>query len=479
MNDDPSAEEKSAHASRAFARAAAISINAMTTGLIGTGAFSIILLWLQKRSGIRLDEGQYVGVLLFLFVLTSLCAYLVFEYLQHQKDEIQRVRQSAGRPQTKPVKRDSEDWGAILEARLKEFDPLFTDGEEELSARSVQGVDNAASPSTAGADASAQRRPSAPTTPLRDATAALFVQGVTAAIAGLDDGSSTFVQFGIHLFLAGASSELVRRSLAAPGTGKQILLGMLTELGLSSRDAAAFSENANTFAQVPHFRGPIEAGARAIAHLVDEGTTDISVLPETLNLWRMQEDICSSPEPMTFVTTSVAVPPHGTVVTPEDRQRVLRAHATIIPEVLHRFQGREIHNLGNGRIMAFDDATRAIRAAMHCMEELDKYARANPTLPVTPRIGIDSDIAAIVANDYVSAALPRTVTIAAIAPAGQIYCTQAVQDDAIDIFEFQAISLYEAYSDLPPLLTVAWSHAPVHTSSASPLEYRQVGALAD
>lgn len=468
-DNEQETRERRAAADYAFARALAVGLNALIAGLIATAFFAVTLLWLQKSSGLRLEKSQYGGVLLFILALTTLCAYLVCDYIQSRKEDDARRKRAASKPaSTSSEKIRSDDWGAILEARLKEFDPLFAENEDQPPP-APQPAKQAAAVSAAV--------PAAGAAPAKDLTALLFAQAVTAAVAALEERPTPFMLFGVNLFVAGAAGETAARNHLTAAQGKHVLDSMLAETGLSKRSAGAFAANAGTFAQVPHFRGPIEAGFRAMAAFMQTGMADASALPEVLAQWRIQDGICHAPEVMTFVTTAVGVPPPGTTVQAEDLQRVLRAHATVITETLHRFQGREIHNLGNGRIIVFDDATRAIRAAAQIMESLDKFARANPGLIVAPRIGVDTDIAAAVAHDYVSAALPRTVTLATIASANCICCTEAAKDDATDIIEFQPVPLSDLYSDLPPLFAASWAQAPVDVSNAAPLEYRQVGAL--
>lgn len=474
-DDESPSYESDAKAAYAFTRTLAIGLNAVIAGLFATVFFAVVLLWLQKSSNLQLERTEYGSALFFIFLVVTLCAYLVFDYVQRRKeDAVQKRRAAAAREKSPPRKKrlNPDDWGAILEERLKEFDPIFAEGEPAAApAPSKSPVTAAAAEPHAPAAAAAR--------PLKDPTAELFVQAVNAAAASLDEELSTFMQFGVNLFVAGGSGELVKRGMMSQARGRHILAAMLVDLGLTKRSAESFAANANTFAQVPHFRAPIDAGYRAMAHLIQTGFVEISALPEALGFWRIQDDLCRAPELVTFVTTSVAVPPPGVTVDPENRQRVIRTHKTVVTEVLHRFQGREIHSLGNGCIMVFDDTTRAIRAAMMCQEELDKFARANPTLVVAARIGIDTDIAAVVAHDYISAALPRTATIATLAPAEHIYCTEAAKNDALDVIDFQPTALSEIYADLAPLFSVTWSKVPVNATTADPLEYRQVGALAD
>lgn len=486
-DDNNSAQESGARAAYAFARTLAVGLNALITGLIVTAFAAVFLLWLQKSSGLQLEKAEYGGALLFIFLVVTLCGYLVFEYLQTRKEAKILQRRAAARKKgggAKKTRIDPDDWGAILEQRLKEYEPIFKDGDSApdappppppgLAPQSAKASTFETQPVVNDVLAA----PIAPGAPIKDATAALFVQSVNAAVASLDGDVTNFLQFGVNLFIAGGSGELVKRGLMPGAQGKQLLVSMLTDMGMSKRSAEGLAANANTFAQVPHFRAPIDAGYRAMAQLIETGRMDFGALPEAMGFWRMQDEMCKAPELVTFVTTSVAVPPPGVVVDPENRQRVIRTHKTVITEVLHRFQGRELHNLGNGCIMVFDDTTRAIRAAMMVQEELDKFARSNPSLVVAARVGIDTDIAAVVAHDYVSAALPRTATIATITPAGQIYCTEAAKNDALDVIEFQPTALSEMYADLAPLYAVPWLQAPVNATNVDPLEYRQVGAMA-
>lgn len=484
-DDPPPSHAETAAANYAFARAMAIGLNALLVGLMATGLFAVGLIWLQRNSGIELERRQYLGVLVFLLVLSTLSAYLVFDFAQSKKEALIRKRRAAAKPpgQKTSNKPADDDWGAILEARLRKYEPLFADGEENESALAPSTAPEPSPAPVVAATAVAMTPRPVAVAPApsahKDLSVTLFAQGVTAAIAGLDEAPTLFLQFGIHLFMAGAAGVIAARGNLSAAQGRLVLETMLVELGVSKRRAQSFAANANTFAQIPHFRAPVEAGFRAMAHFNEAGFVELAVLPEMLAQWQIQDGICHAPEIMTFVTTSVGVPPPGVTIAPEDQQRVIRAHATVITEIVHRFQGREIHNLGNGRILVFDDATRAIRAATQCMEALDRFARTNPTLIVAPRIGVDTDIAAIVASDYVSAALLRTVTIATIASAKCVCCTEAAKDDAAEVIEFEPVLLSDTFADMPALFAAKWDQAPVEATGAAPLEYRQVGALSN
>lgn len=131
-DDPPPSHAETAAANYAFARAMAIGLNALLVGLVATGIFAVGLIWLQRNSGIELERRQYLGVLVFLLVLSTLCAYLVFDFAQSKKEALIRKRRAVAKPsgQKTSNKPPGDDWGAVLEARLRKYEPLFADGEE-------------------------------------------------------------------------------------------------------------------------------------------------------------------------------------------------------------------------------------------------------------------------------------------------------------------------------------------------------------
>jgi len=192
--------------------------------------------------------------------------------------------------------------------------------------------------------------------------------------------------------------------------------------------------------------------------------------------WSMQESLCEPPEPLTFVATAIGVAMPGDATPQEDKQRSLRAHNTCVSAALERFQGREIHNLGNGVIAVFRDASLAVRAAENILEQLDAFARENPKLTVLPHIGIDTEMTAAVNGAYVSVALTRAVTIAAVTPVHHIYCSEATCHDAPDVFTFEPVNTTEGFRELPPVFSAAWSRLPAKGGPA--VEYRYIGTMA-
>jgi hypothetical protein len=342
-------DPQSARPRRRFGRMAHLVTTAISWGIAGTTLLALILLWLQKRSGMELDGEQYRGFMLMIFLINTLSAYVLLEYFQHRENQARaRAAKAAPRRRPQPVPAQPA------------FTPIFVEPEKPAEPQepapppepAVQAfaAPPTAQPETAYANAIPQKH---------DASAALFTQAVSAAAAGMDEEPNLFMQFGIHLFVMGGCGEMTRRKALPADQGKSLLIQMMGELGMAPRAAAAFAANANTFAQVPNFRGIIDAGYAAMANLQEAGFVNIADFLDATAQWKVQEGICQPPEPMTFMTTSVGVVPPGTPVTPEDRSRILRAHNMCIGEILERCQGREIHNLGNGVVAAFTDASLA------------------------------------------------------------------------------------------------------------------------
>ncbi len=404
IKDESEAAETDAHR-RVVARLVRLILNSLTCGLAATVLMALVILWLEKRSGMELNREQFRGLLLIIFLIFTLSTYVVLEFFEH-RDAERDARAAAALNRRRAQRRKDETQPA--------FDPIFSDA---ASSHLTEDAEEAPPPPPTTADVTAglfdTAAPPAPvgyanaTQVNNDASAALFTQTVNAAAIGFDEAPNLFVQFCLHLFVIGGCGELTRRNALPGAQGKALLVAMLGDMGLSQRAALAFAVNANTFAQVPNFRGPIDAGYQAMAHLQDDGFLNIGDLIDMLAQWKIQESICQAPEPMTFMATSVGVVPPGTATTPEDRLRVLRAHNFCIGGVLERFQGREIHNLGNGIVAAFTDAGMAVRAVEAWQEHLDLFARENAGVSVAPRAGIDTEMAAAARRALVAHARQR------------------------------------------------------------------------
>ena len=470
--NDPTEQQRSLATQRAVLRLARLIVNALSLGLIFTTLLAIVVLWLEKRSGISLDSEQYRGLLLIIFLTITLSAYVVLEYFQHQSE----AREEKAKSQQKRKRKAEPAYAPIF----VEPEPAPAPPAPPLAAND-DGLEVEAPEALAPGDATSSFglpvQAASTAVHVDDATAAVFTQTVQATVAGFDEEPTLLAQFGLHLFIVGGCGELARRNALPPAQGKALLIRMLGDLGLSKRSAASIAANANTFAQVPNFRGPIDAGYRAMAHLHGAGFLNIADLVDMLALWKMQEGICEAPEPVTFMATAIGVAMPGAATPPEDCQRSLRAHNTYVGAAVDHFQGREIHNLGNGIIAAFTEAGAAVRAAENALEQLDVFARENPKLTVLPHIGIDTEMAAAVNGVYISVAMTRAVTIASLTPINHIYCSEATCDDAADVFAFEPVTTIENYAELPTVFSAGWSRAPAKGGPA--VEYRHIGTMAD
>ena len=437
-------------------------INAVAVGLVFTAILAVIVVVLEKRSGITLDGEQYRGLLLIIFLILTLSVYVVLEYFQHQsavRAEKARAAQQKRKPKSQPA-----------------YAPIFVEPKPVPAAAPAAEAepveDGLADDSPTATSAAAAPTPAAPD----DSVMTSFIENFTLAVERLAEEPTPFVQLGLRLYVIGASGEFVRRHAAPPALGKTLLRKMLMETGATKRDAASFADNANTFAQVPHFRGPIDMGYRAMAQLHDAALPEAASVAEMVMDWTMKEGLCEAPEPLTFMATAIGVAMPGDATPPEDRQRSLRAHNNSVAATLERFQRREIHNLGTGIIAVFKDASQAMRDAENILEQLNAFARENQKLIVLPHIGIDTEMTAAVSGTYISVALTRAVAIAAVTPINNIYCSEATCNDAPDVFQFEPVSATEGFGELPAVFSAAWSRLPAKGGRA--VEYRQIGTMA-
>ncbi len=451
---------------RAALRTVRLIINAVSVGLIFTMLLAVVILVLEKRSGITLDGEQYRGLLLIIFLILTLSVYVVLEYFQHQSDEkaakvqAQHRRKPKNQPAYAPIFAEPKPAPTTATPSAPPEAPTAEVDDDGLTVNEPSAV----MPAVGAAPG------------LDENVTTLFIQNFVTGVAELAEDPSPFAQFGLRLYVVGACGEFVQRHGAPPALGKMLLKRMLMETGATQRDAASFTDNANTFAQVPHFRGPIDMGYRAMAQLHDPTLDEAPQIADMLREWTMQEGLCEPPEPLTFIATAIGVAMPGDATPQEDKQRSLRAHNTCVSAALERFQGREIHNLGNGIIAVFRDASAAVRAAENMLEQLDAFARENPRLTVLPHIGIDTEMTAAVNGAYISVALTRAVTIASLTPVNHIYCSEATCNDAPEVFKFEPVTSTEGFAEVPPVFSAAWSRLPAKGGRA--VEYRQIGTMA-
>ncbi len=478
-------------------------LNAICLGLVVTGICAVLLLWLERRSGIDLDGDQFRTFLAIIFLVVVLTTYSVLEFIRKHLGN-QQPEPAINRTRARRRGPTDDEWAVVGEPS---FDPIFKTSEDSDQAngdrkleRSKPDEEYEAKPApfetrTGTSSTETNRSPEihngeAPTataemganpdTQTQNTTvadAALFARIVADGLEETGETFSPFSKFGQHLFLAGACGELTRQYLLSADQGKNLLVSMLKLLDVGKQTAEAFAANANVFSQVPHFRGPIDAGYRAMAQFISDGTADAADLENVLAQWQPLETICEVPEYVTFFATSVGVTSQDNVMTEEDRQRVVRMHNSTIWNALERYQGRELHNLGSGIVAVFPSAAVAVRAATICQGYLDIFAKENPSLTVGLRIGIDTELAAKVNEEYISVGTTRAVSIAAYTDESTILCSEKTREDALESVEFEPFVVTDGHRDFPPLFTAQWSR--LTNSGGRAVEYRQIGTLAE
>jgi len=89
-------------------------------------------------------------------------------------------------------------------------------------------------------------------------------------------------------------------------------------------------------------------------------------------------------------------------------RRVLREHHRIVREALTRHGGREISVQGDGFMIAFGGAARALRCAIDIQRAFESFVPADIAEPIAVHIGIHTGDAVAEGDDY----LGHTVIVA-------------------------------------------------------------------
>ncbi len=89
-------------------------------------------------------------------------------------------------------------------------------------------------------------------------------------------------------------------------------------------------------------------------------------------------------------------------------RRVLHEHHRIVREALTRHGGREISVLGDGFMIAFGGAARALRCAVDIQRAFDSFVPADIAEPIAVHIGVHTGDAVVEGDDY----LGHTVIVA-------------------------------------------------------------------
>ena len=106
--------------------------------------------------------------------------------------------------------------------------------------------------------------------------------------------------------------------------------------------------------------------------------------------------------------------------------QVLRAHNEIIRKELRTHGGNEIKSQGDGFMLAFNSARRALSCAVAIQQEVDRHARAHPDQAVRVRIGLHTGEAISEGGDLFGRHVILAARIAGRAEGGEILVSHLV-----------------------------------------------------
>ncbi len=108
--------------------------------------------------------------------------------------------------------------------------------------------------------------------------------------------------------------------------------------------------------------------------------------------------------------------------------QVLRAHNEIVRKALRTYGGNEIKSQGDGFMLAFPSARRALMCAVAIQQEVDRHGRAYPAQGVRVRIGLHTGEAIAEGGDLFGRHVILAARIAGYAEGGQILVSHLVRE---------------------------------------------------
>jgi class 3 adenylate cyclase len=107
---------------------------------------------------------------------------------------------------------------------------------------------------------------------------------------------------------------------------------------------------------------------------------------------------------------------------------VMRDHNRIVREQLAVYGGLEVKAQGDGFMLAFSSARRALRCAVAIQQALAAYNRDHADTPLRVRIGLHTGEAVVEAGDFFGKTVILAARIAAQARGGEILVSALVKE---------------------------------------------------
>jgi class 3 adenylate cyclase len=116
---------------------------------------------------------------------------------------------------------------------------------------------------------------------------------------------------------------------------------------------------------------------------------------------------------------------------------VLRAHTEIVRGQLAAHNGYEVKTQGDGVMVAFSSASRAVRAAIGVQQEVDGWSRKHPETTFEVHVGLHTGEAIREGNDFLGQPVILASRITSEAAAGEILVSSLLKELAESSGEFE------------------------------------------
>ncbi len=110
--------------------------------------------------------------------------------------------------------------------------------------------------------------------------------------------------------------------------------------------------------------------------------------------------------------------------------RVLGTHNDIIRRGLDEYGGTEVKNQGDGFMLTFPGARRALRCMISVQQELTRYDEANPDQGVRIRVGVHTGEVVVEEGDIFGKHVMQAARVANLAEGGEILVSSLVREIA-------------------------------------------------
>jgi class 3 adenylate cyclase len=109
-------------------------------------------------------------------------------------------------------------------------------------------------------------------------------------------------------------------------------------------------------------------------------------------------------------------------------QKVVRAHNHIVRDALTAHGSTEIKHTGDGLMVSFPSATRAVECAVAIQQRLASFTEKHPDVSLRVRVGLNAGEPVAEAGDYFGTAVQLAARICQMAEPGQILVSGVVRD---------------------------------------------------